>query len=250
MNSRTSIIAVVITIGVAVILGFVFAKHQPVFSPSANALPDSKSVQEMKQRFLNGFRDIQGTIKSITATTDGKIFAIETSIPNVSTLGVSGRDMTSMVAKTVKVLVTGKTLIGDSSPFSVGDTVETLLDKSVYFGTEFEALTISHYSRDQEIKKVVAYSDIIHGTITSIAKSSLMVKADVTDLLKVAALDVSGSFTVPRITKSYRIFVTATTSFSGSSFASFKTGDSVTVWGSGNLLDKSSFTATRLRLEK
>jgi hypothetical protein len=251
MNLRTLFITTIALIGAVATLALIYAKHEPVFSPFANTLPDLKSVQEMKQRFVGDFRTIHGIVQNIISDDGGgKIFTIETRIPNISLLGVSGRDMLSMVVKTVKVSVTDKTTVGDTLPFNVGDTVDVLLDQSVYFANEFEALKISHYSRDGDIKKAAAYSEIIHGTITSITKNSLVVKAKVADLSKLAALDVSGSFTVPYTEKYYKIFLGATTSFSGASFANFKTGDSVTAWGSGNLLDKSSFTATRLRLEK
>lgn len=237
----------------AVVLGVVFVllREREQAAVSLGAFQNSKSFQEMKERFIRDFHEIQGTITNITnATTTGQVLTVETSIPDPSTLGTAEHMIPTKNKKVIKISISKNTVVTSQALFKAGDVVDAILDQSVYFASEFNALKISLYSRELAIRQAIGYSDVIHGTVKSIDSGSFVLQAKVADLSKLAALNVSQSFTVPQVTKNYTIFVTAKTAFSNVSFAGLKMGDSVTAWGNDNLLNKNSFTASRVRKEK
>ncbi|MHB8709935.1 MAG: DUF5666 domain-containing protein [Minisyncoccota bacterium] len=188
--------------------------------------------------------DVQGGTQKLEVKTEVLDIASSTGSTSAST------PLLGTISKTITVLVDGKTAITGTSDFKVGDTVNVLLDKSVYQGIDFHAVKISIYNRIEEIKNQAFTLNLIHGNIEKITSNSLLLKTQVPDKTKKSTLNFSGAFTVPYIDKEYTILIDNNTQFVGGGRSGLKVGVSVSIWGNGDLLNTSSFTATKILYEQ
>ncbi len=249
MNLRTIIVVVIIGIIGAISIS-AYLKNNELL-PFPQLAMNQQDIESMRQHLMQSLREVQGSIQDIFVTSEGiKVLTIQVQIPDITVMKIPSQKELPISQKTIRVSITKKTVTEEEEAFKVGDTVTTLLDRGVYEGSDFNALKISLYSREREIKKTIEYSNIIHGTIKSIGNNSLVLKADVPDLAKMATLDVSQSFVVPRITKNYTVVINKNTDLSGTRIKDLKINDGLTAWGNENLLTENSFTATRIRKEQ
>lgn len=245
MNSR-SLISIFI-IGTIVVFSVTAYLRNNGSLPVTSSAAREKNIEDMKQHFMKSLREVHGSVTDVFVTSAGlTVLTIETKIPDPTNIGTSSNTAPALMKKTIRVSITDKTSVEGNHVFKNGESIKALLDRGVYEGTDFNALSISLYSRTLEIKKKIEYTDTIQGTIQSIGKNSFVIKAEVPDLSKTTTLDLTKSFIVPRVIKNYTVTVDNNTNLYGITFKDLKKNDRVSVWGTDNLLSVNSFTATRL----
>lgn len=234
---------VFIALGISVIiLVLAFLEVKKSASPE-----HAVNIEELRGEILAEARNIGGIIKNTSIFDGGFLITVDTQLADISQL--NSRGSVPQITKRITIFVGPKILIKGTSTPQIGDTVAVTLDKSVYEGERFNALEIAVYNYAGETKRQVTEADRIHGEIRSLKGNMFILRARVADITKIDTVDFSGTFTVPQVTKDYKIMVASTTQFMGGTNKDLKVGGTVIAW-EDNILYKDSFTADKLFIEQ
>lgn len=192
---------------------------------------------------------VNGKIQSITPKEGGVLLTVSAEIPDILKAGMASTSI-PVIKKIVHVFVAKATNIEGTNNPQAGDIAIAMLDKSVYDGTEFTALKITVYNRAEEMRKQATQFRFLYGEIKKVQGDSFVLKTRVPDTTKLNTIDFSGSFTVPYVEKTYTIFISKDTRFPNADSKIIKKGNIVSAWGSGDLLNETSYTATKILIEK
>lgn len=241
--SNKKIIFIVVTIVIVVWAGVIIYKKattNPLAVSQVGLL--NEAIQETKY--------VNGKIQSIIPKEGGMLLTVLVEIPDISTFGVASTTI-PIAMKIIHVFVPRSIHIEGTNNPHVNDTTIAMLDKSVYDGTEFTARKIIVYNRAEEMRKQATQFRFLYGEIKKVQADSFILKTKVPDVTKLNSIDFSGSFIISYVEKNYTIFISKDTKFlQNSKLETIKKGNIVSAWGDGDLLNETSYTATKILVEK
>lgn len=212
-----------------------------------------------KSEFIQNEKSLSGSVQKITfnADSDNGVIMLRAAILDVNTEEdyIEGSNR-KFIEKEFSIRFDSDTTFKNKlvDDLVQGDMVKIDTSESIYLSSDLVASRVVFFDEQAEAKKqIIGDSKVLLGTVMSKTDTEVIVSAEVIDMEKLDTLDLSGSYSVPYISKELRVVIDDKTEIvdeAENPLGSFSVGDVVYVTVGQDIYKSEPLTAEKIMVEE